>query len=96
MNAASDSGGEYWVDQIVTGSVPVGESILAIANGAQGSDATVVMNKIAVSDYWLNASEAHGVGAESPVSSNLLAEMHTISSSRNREPGFRERERSGH
>ena len=39
------------------------------------------MNKIAVSDYWLNASEAHGVGAESPVSSNLLAEMHTILSS---------------
>jgi hypothetical protein len=81
INAASDSGGEYWVDQILTGSVPVGESILAIANGAQGSDATVVMNKIAVSDYWLSASEAHGVGAEPPVSSNLLAEMHTILSS---------------
>ena len=73
INAASDLGGEYWVDQILTGSVPVGESILAIANGAQGGDAVVVMNKIGVSDYWLSASEAHGVGAELSVSPNLLA-----------------------
>ena len=47
-HAADPAGAAYWLGQITTGAVGLGSAILAIANGATGTDATEVQNKISV------------------------------------------------
>ena len=58
-----DSGGEaYWVNQLQTGAVALGSAILAIANGAQGVDATVLADRIAVANTFSSETAQDGIG----------------------------------
>jgi hypothetical protein len=60
--AADSDGLTYWTNQIATGVVPLGEAILAIANGATGADATLVTNKVkAALDFTTQTGNA-GLG----------------------------------
>ena len=77
-----DAGGaSYWVGQITSGAVPLGEAILAIANGAAGTDVVTVRNKIAAALIVTEASPLSSA-AVSSVSSRLPANVAlTISAS---------------
>jgi hypothetical protein len=60
---APDSVGQtYWVGQITSGAVGLGAAALAIANGATGSDATEVVNKIAVATDFTTRTTGAGLG----------------------------------
>ena len=49
FDRAPDAAGlSYWVHNLSTGAIPLGEAVLAIANGALGSDVTEILNKITV------------------------------------------------
>jgi hypothetical protein len=52
VNAATDGGATYWVNNILGGTVGLGQAILLIANGATGADAQTVMEKVVVGDYF--------------------------------------------
>ena len=52
VNAATDGGATYWVNNILNGTVALGQAILDIANGATGADAQTVMEKVVVGDYF--------------------------------------------
>ena len=68
---AADSGGlSYWTGQIETGAVGLGAAVLAISAGAQGSDATILQNKITVALEFTSLTNA----ADLPTNSALLAE----------------------
>ena len=72
---AADSGGlAYWLGQIESGAVGLGAAVLAVANGAQGSDATILENKIAVALDFTNLTAAANV----PTTSALVAEAKTV------------------
>jgi probable HAF family extracellular repeat protein len=72
---AADSGGlAYWTGQIESGAVGLGAAVLAIANGAQGSDATILQNKITVAFDFTTLTEAANV----PVTAALIAEAKTV------------------
>jgi hypothetical protein len=72
---AADSGGlAYWLGQIESGAVGLGAAVLAVANGAQGSDATILKNKIAVALDFTNLTAA----ADVPTTSALVAEAKTV------------------
>jgi probable HAF family extracellular repeat protein len=72
---AADSGGlAYWTGQIETGAVGLGAAVLAIANGAQGSDVILLSNKIAVALDFTNLTSAANV----PVTATFLAEARTV------------------
>ena len=56
---AADSGGlSYWTGQIETGAVGLGAAVLAISGGAQGSDATILQNKITVALEFTSLTNA--------------------------------------
>jgi hypothetical protein len=72
---AADSGGlAYWTGQIESGAVGLGAAVLAIANGAQGTDATILQNKITVALDFTNQTAA----AKVPVTPTLVAEAKVI------------------
>jgi hypothetical protein len=72
---AADSGGlTYWTGQIESGAVGLGAAVLAIANGAQGSDATILQNKIAVALDFTTLTTA----AKVPVTAALVAEAKAV------------------
>jgi hypothetical protein len=72
---AADGGGlAYWTGQIESGAVGLGAAVLAIANGAQGSDATILQNKITVALDFTNLTTAANV----PTTAALVAEAKTI------------------
>jgi hypothetical protein len=77
VNAATDAGAQYWVHALLNGQVALGQAVLDIANGAIGSDAQVVLNKVIVSDYFAAATASAGLGVSS-VPAALLAEAHTV------------------
>ena len=52
VDAATDGGATYWVNNILNGTVALGQAILDIANGATGADAQTVMEKVVVGDYF--------------------------------------------
>ena len=52
----------YWAGQIESGAVGLGAAVLAIANGAQGSDAIILQNKIAVALDFTNLTSAANLG----------------------------------
>jgi len=70
--AADDAGVQYWVNSLLGKvpnpeggffpAVPLGAAIIAIANGAQGDDATTLVNKIEVATYFVNEARAAGIG----------------------------------
>ena len=70
---AADSGGlSYWTGQIETGAVGLGAAVLAIAGGAQGSDATILQNKITVALEFTNLTSAANVGITSAPSALVM------------------------
>jgi hypothetical protein len=71
----ADSGGStYWTGQIESGAVGLGAAVLAIANGASGSDATILQNKIAVALDFTNLTTA----ANLSTNATYLAEAKTV------------------
>ena len=61
-HAADLAGQTYWVGQITDGAVGLGAAALAIANGATGSDAIEVENKIVVATDFTTRTTAAGLG----------------------------------
>lgn len=47
--AADADGKAYWSNELATGKVSVSQFLLAVVNGAQGDDASIIANKVAVS-----------------------------------------------
>ena len=78
---ADASGQAYWVSQITNGSIGLGAAVLAIANGAQGSDATIVQNKITVALDFTTRTTAAGLGITSvtiPYATALLTVLRGV------------------
>jgi hypothetical protein len=71
--AANDGGRLYWVNQILTGAVGIGESVLLIANGATGADATLLQNKITVALDFTTRTGMANLGITSAPPDLLLA-----------------------
>ncbi|MCA1807320.1 MAG: DUF4214 domain-containing protein, partial [Actinobacteria bacterium] len=62
-----DAGRAFWVNQLESGSTPVGEIILAIIEGAQDveggpQDQTTITNKIDVGLDWAESAQNAGIG----------------------------------
>ncbi len=55
-------GKAYWTGQITSGAFPIGKAILAIANGAIGSDAAILLNKIATATDFTSRTAEAGLG----------------------------------
>jgi V8-like Glu-specific endopeptidase len=69
FDRAPDAAGlSYWVDNLSTGAIPLGEAILAIANGALGSDVTEILNKITVALDFTTRTGAAGSLVNAPAS----------------------------
>jgi hypothetical protein len=79
--AADTAGAAYWVGQLTTGAVGLGAATLAIANGATGTDAIEVQNKITVAADFTSRTAAAGLGETSPLSSSFLAAAKSVLSS---------------
>ena len=76
---AVDAGGKaYWLGQLTSGAVGLGAAVLAIANGAQGADAIVVQNKIAVALDFTTRTGAAGLGKTSPLPSSFVTAAHSV------------------
>ena len=72
-----DTGGEnYWVNQLHTGAVSLGSAILAIANGAQGVDSTVLLDRIQVANTFSADTAAVGIGTT--VDNTFLTEARDV------------------
>jgi hypothetical protein len=60
--ATDTTGAAYWLGQITSGAVGLGAAVLAIANGATGSDAIELQNKITVALDFTTRTSALGLG----------------------------------
>ena len=79
FNRASDTGGEnYRVGQITSGAVGLGAAALAIANGATGSDAIAVLNKITVALDFTMRTDLAGLGAVPPYAASFLPAARSV------------------
>jgi hypothetical protein len=75
FDRAADSGGlAYWTGQIESGAVGLGAAVLAIANGAQAADETILLNKISVALDFTTQTAAANV----PVTPTLVAEAKAV------------------
>ena len=76
FNRAADSGGlAYWDNYLTTNlgnPQAVGAFVLAVINGAQGTDQTTITNKVTVADYFTQELAAAGVSFTS--AANTLAQ----------------------
>jgi hypothetical protein len=71
----ADSGGlTYWLGQIEGGVIGLGAAVLAIANGATGSDAIIVQNKISVALDFTNQASL----ANLPMNATFIAEARAV------------------
>ncbi len=50
-----DAGFDYWVDELYYGRISPGLFILAVINGAQGQDVTILNNKTRVGEHYANS-----------------------------------------
>ena len=75
---ADTAGQAYWVGQITSGAVGLGAAALAIANGATGSDAIEVQNKIAVALDFTTRTAASGLGVTPPYPSSFLPAARSV------------------
>ena len=77
FNHGVPTGDTYWENQIEQGQVSIPNAILFIENGAIGTDATILHNKIAVADEFTKQSTAGGwgFGALPP---QYAAEAHSV------------------
>jgi hypothetical protein len=74
-----DSGGaSYWLGQISSGAIGLGSAILAIANGATGSDAIELQNKITVALDFTTRTTNSGIGAFGTPPASLLTAARTV------------------
>ncbi len=71
-HAADTNGATYWLGQITNGAVGLGAAILAIANGATGSDAIEVENKVSVALDFTTRTGAAGLGVTAPVPASFF------------------------
>ncbi len=72
-HTADAAGKAYWVGQITTGAVGLGAAALAIANGAIGSDAVELQNKLTVAlDFTVRTGNA-GLGESGPLTAAYLS-----------------------
>jgi hypothetical protein len=78
--AADSSGATYWVQQITSGAATLGSVILAIANGAVGTDAIQLQNKITVALDFTTATNAAGLDGTGPASAAFLAAASAVMS----------------
>ena len=74
---ATTGGLGYWVNQLHTGAVTLGESVLAIANGATGTDNTVMQDRIAIANTFSADTAAAGIGLSS-VDQTFIAEARDV------------------
>jgi hypothetical protein len=71
-HAAGAAGTAYWLGQISSGAVGLGSAILAIANGATGTDATELQNKVAVALDFTTRTNAAGLDGTGTSSAGFL------------------------
>jgi hypothetical protein len=71
-HAAGASGTAYWLGQITSGAVGLGAAILAIANGATGTDATELQNKVTVALDFTTRTNAAGLDGTGSSSASFL------------------------
>lgn len=72
-HAADADGDAYWFGQITSGAVGVGAAALAIVNGATGTDAIEVQNKIAVALDFTTRTGSAGLGQAASLPTSFLA-----------------------
>ncbi|MGI3185608.1 Ig-like domain-containing protein [Nioella aestuarii] len=66
FDRAPDAAGlAFWTDQLVTGNFAVGEIILKIIEGAQGTDQAKILNKIEVATDWTESAADAGISTPS-------------------------------
>ncbi|HTC11243.1 MAG TPA: DUF4214 domain-containing protein, partial [Acetobacteraceae bacterium] len=79
FDRAPDAPGEaYWVGQLTSGSVALGAAALEIANGATGTDAIEVENKIAVALDFTTRTAAAGLGETATLPASFVTAAHTV------------------
>ena len=71
-HTADPGGAAYWLGQITNGAVGLGAAILAIANGATGTDGIELQNKIAVALDFTTRTDAAGLGVAAPLPASFL------------------------
>src|ERR1700722_17731183 len=74
----ADTSNGYWAGQVVNGDVGIGALALAIANGATGTDATTITNKITVGLNFTTDTAGANLGLTSPLSPAYLAEATSV------------------
>src|ERR1700679_4043820 len=70
---AGDTGVAYWLGQLQTGTVPLGQIILDIANGAIGPDVTTLQAKITAAQFFTTQMANAGLGLTQPLSTAFRA-----------------------
>jgi hypothetical protein len=76
-HAADQAGAAYWLGQITSGTVSLGSAILAIANGATGTDATEIQNKLTVALDFTTRTNAAGLTGTGSSSAAFLTAAHS-------------------
>ena len=66
------AGWAYWVGQLASGAVGLGAAALAIANGATGTDAITLQNKLAVALDFTTRTSTAGLGQAAPLPNSFL------------------------
>lgn len=76
---ADTDGKAFWSNAILTGSVTLGTAILAIADGATGTDVAILTNKVTVASSFTTQTTQAGLGTSAAnTTADLLAEATSI------------------
>jgi len=68
---ANNTGANYWVNGILDGKFTLGEAVLVIENGAYGTGAETLLNKITVADFFAQQTLAHNIGVTPPLPTSV-------------------------
>ncbi len=82
-------GGDYWLEELESGSISKSEFILAVMNGAMDDDKEILKSKVSLATETLNAtlpkkivflgdSITYGIGLDSPSTQNYSAQLSTL------------------
>jgi hypothetical protein len=77
-HAADLGGAAYWRGQITSGAVGPGAAVLAIANGATGTDAIELQNKINVALDFTTRTNSAGLGVSGALPPSFLTAAHGV------------------
>jgi hypothetical protein len=77
-HAPDTAGLNYWVGQLTSGTVGPGAAALAIANGATGTDAIELQNKITVALDFTTRTNMAGLGQTAPLQATFLAAARNV------------------